>query len=472
MDIVHVSPEFAPLVKAGGLGDVVFSLSRELSLEGHTCSVILPYYSFIDESKLEDFCKDEAILTTPEGNSLISWNVYHGTYESVSVFLLKPNPPREYFERKAIYGEEDDIARFILFSCAAALLIEEFFQESVVHLHDWPTALVAPLLFEEFPIVYTIHNFAYQGQCTHYDLERVHADRFASSLTMRHSDNPILMKAGIEFSGAITTVSPTYAEEILTPQFGCGLESLIAYHSPKLQGILNGLDLEYWNPEFDPRITAHYSLTADDLFEQKAKNKKALFDHFGKPYIDAPLLCCITRLVPQKGPDLIEAGLQYALAKGCSFALSGVPCEVTEKQFSSVEKEYAQNDQALLFFGFDEALAHLIYAAADYILIPSNFEPCGLTQMIALMYGTIPIVTATGGLKDTITDIAFSDGNGILLPNHTKEAVEEGIERALDIPIDVRKSLFSSLNKEQFSWNNSVSKYIAIYESFVSAEPL
>lgn len=471
MNIVHVSPEFAPLVKVGGLGDVVFSLSKELAAEGHSSSVILPHYSQIDETLLENPLQQEFVLTTPEGNALITWKTTRGIYNGITLYLLKPNHPKRYFDRDKIYGEIDDNDRFILFSCAAALLIEEVFASPIVHLHDWQTALVAPLLFEEFPIVFTIHNIAYQGRCSEENIRRVSLEKYLPSLRFYDREGLYLMKGALEWSGAITTVSPTYAEEIQTPEFGYGFEGVVTHHAPKLVGILNGLDLEYWNPQTDRHVAANFSPHAKDLFEKKEVNKKALFQWFQKPFSNAPLFCSITRLVPQKGPDLIEAGIEYALQTGRSFALSGSTCDVTETQFQKVQQRFGMHDQALLYFGFDEPLAHLIYAAADYILIPSSFEPCGLTQMIALLYGAIPIVTATGGLKDTIVDISAPGGNGIVLGAHTKEAVYEGIERACDIPLDVRKEIFGTMNRARFSWKNSLAKYEQLYESFVS-EPL
>ncbi len=470
MEVVHVAPEFAPLVKAGGLADVVYSLSRELTIANHACTIILPFYDLLDSKKIEGFSKTAHIVTTREGNRLIPWEVFSGEYEGISLLFLAPS--NNYFSRGTIYGEKDDNDRFILFCCAAREVITTFFENAVIHLHDWQTALLAPLLHESHHIVYTIHNLAYQGVCNEINLKRAYLEHLISSLRHPKSALPTLALGGIEFAYAITTVSKTYAEEIQTEAFGCGLEDIISHHAPKLIGIQNGLNTSYWNPSTDKTLPAKYTLHDPDLFTKKQENKKALFHSFSKPYVDAPLVCSITRLVPQKNPGLIDHGLRFSLQSGASIALSGTPCDITQALADKLQDDLGTHERTMLHFGFDEHLAHLIYAAADFILIPSAFEPCGLTQMIALLYGAIPIVTPVGGLKDTIIDFSSSNGNGIILTEHTNEAIEHGIKRALSLSEQEKRTLLQNIDPTLFSWKSSLTQYVELYESLVSGEPL
>lgn len=460
MQVTHVTPEFGPLIKAGGLGDVVYSLAKKLTQTGTTCDVLLPFYDIIPSHTIGDLKKTPLSLETEENGIPIPWDIYHGRYHGISLYLFSPHHPKEYFSRRTIYGETDDNDRFLLFSCAAAEFIKQRTPNACVHLHDWTVAIL-PYLLPHMKTILTIHNALFQGHVSYDNLKRVHLEHLEKELTPEGKNDPHLLVGGIEKADCITTVSPTYAEEIQTT-FGFGLEMLYRKHKDKIHGILNGIDLDIWNPKTDEHIPHNYTIADPDVLDVKQKNKEALCKHFNKPVTDKPLFCSVTRLTAQKGPDLIHHAADHLMKKGFPFALSGTPSPDSEALFASLQKTYESSDLALLHFGFNEPLAHLIFAASDFIIIPSTFEPCGLTQMIALVYGCIPIVTSTGGLKDTIHELP--EGNGIILSDHTNEAVDAAIAKALSYTKKEQTAFINKINPSHYSWEHSMQQYAKLYE--------
>lgn len=416
MRIAHIASELAPIAKVGGLGDVVYGLANEQQKNGDEPVIFLPNYSSIDRS-----------IDLPFSVKLL------GNYDQ-------------------IYGD-GEIKRFKKF-CLQAL--EELNGEDfdIIHLHDWPTALIAPLLESDTPIVLSIHNFNHQGSCNPKLLEGLKLEGMECP---NNEGNINILKGGLIYSDAIVAVSPGYAKEILTKQEGAGLDQVLKKHESKLSGILNGIDTDYWNPATDPFLAHTYTHTTYE--EGKRKNRESLELNVS----DAPLVCAITRLVPQKGLDMIEHALEYTLGDGNQFVLLGSsPCPKTQKRFQDLAKKH-RGPNLHCHFTFDERLAHRVYAASDLIVIPSLFEPCGLTQMIAMRYATIPVVRKTGGLANTV----FDNKNGYTFFDPTPTAFEEALARAFKTR-STWPNLIKNAQSTDFSWTNSAKKYQHIYSSLIN----
>ncbi len=476
MRIVHLAAEFAPLAKAGGLGEVVVGLSRELTKKGLDVEVILPKYDLMDLSKVQNLQ-----IQIPNFKCLEYQNTaWSCRYEECYLHLLEARHPAGYFHRGKIYGFEDDVARFAYFSRAAL----EYLSLSkkpidILHLHDWHVSLCAPMikhLLIELPvkaIVLTIHNIEYQGKCAGFDLDRVGMKgEFYQIIQDDAQPNTLnLLKAGIIFSDAIVPVSPSYAEEILTKEYGAGLDLTLRKLQPKIQGILNGIDTKIWNPEKDPHI-AHFAPESIHKGKQSARSKFRL-DRDQRPWIGA-----ITRLVPQKGPELIEAAIETTLKwGGCFLLLGSSPLPKLQEHFNELQKKYKSNPQVYLNYEYNEPLAHQIFAALDFILVPSHFEPCGLTQMIGMLYGAVPIVRATGGLKDTVFDcddrsIPAQKRNGFTFPKAAKESMNKTLERAFHL-FQSDPATFQALQKRgmrsDFSWKQPASDYLKLYQTLLKS---
>lgn len=487
MHIVHLCSELAPIAKVGGLADVIYSLSKALVSEGHRVDVILPKYDCLDYSSLKNLKIDSRTLWSYEGYQRFNNTVWHADLEGINVFLIEPHHPSHYFSRGTIYSCHDDIARFIYFSRAA---LEYLFKTEkpidVIHVHDWPTAL-GVVLYREMYIslgmkkcrsVLTIHNMEYQGKCSPDDISKAGL-MGESYLTQERMLDPIfpmtinLLKGGIEYADAITTVSPTYEKEIVTSEGAFGLTETLQKNKYKLSGILNGIDINFWNPATDPHLVQHYSAADEPNTKKAAKNlnRQKLYHLCGLNASDGPIVACITRLVPQKGPTLIREALLHTKKLGGQFILLG-SCASPEihQEFLSLQKEFKGQGIAISL-AYNEALAHVIYAAADMLVIPSIFEPCGLTQMIALRYGTVPIVRKTGGLADTVFDIDNSDiplekRNGFSFEAPEPKAIDHALNRAFQCYQQSPKlweHLIENGMRCDYSWRHSAQEYVQIY---------
>jgi starch synthase len=483
MHIVHLAAEFAPIAKAGGLGEVLVGLSRELTRSGNEVEVIIPKYDFIELNQIKNLK-----IEVPNFKCLEHQNaMWSGVAEECHLRLLEARHPAGYFHRGKIYGCEDDIARFIYFSRAALEYLKLKNERiDVLHLHDWHTSLCAPMISEIFSelniksIVLSIHNIEYQGKCAVSDLDLIGMNG-ASYLTADklQDNNPKfpqsinLLKGGIVYADAVVPVSPTYAEEILTPAYSFNLNKTLQKVSFKIKGILNGIDTTIWNPETDPRISTQY--TIESSTKSKLSNRKRfLIDTNKKPWVGA-----ITRLVPQKGPELIEEALKTTLElDGCFLLLGSSPIPKIQEHFDKLKLKYKDHPQVMLHYQYDENLAHQIYAALDLIIVPSHFEPCGLTQLIAMRYGTVPIVRATGGLKDTVFDcedptIPSSRRNGFTFKEATKAAIQTVLTRAFHL-FRLEPSTFHSLVRRgmqsDFSWKKPAQEYLKLYHSLQNTD--
>lgn len=438
MDIVHVASEFTSIIKVGGLGDVVSSLSKELAKTEHQIEVLLPKYDCIEPKVLASLEKDSTI-------------------DGVKITLIDL---KEYFHRGVVYGEKDDSERFAQFSKAVYDHLKARPKlPDILHLHDWQTSLLA-LLMPDVKKVITLHNLQHQGLIKPKVLTELSLDGKALLPKLhdpKHHRAINLLKTGIIHADIITTVSPTYAKEILGKQ-GYGLETVLKKYP--IHGILNGLDTDFWNPATDPLISYDYS--SSNVQEGKKTNLDKVEKQIGVNGKARPIVCAITRLVEQKGPRFIEKAIELTLDQGGVFLLlAGHPEKKEKKRFEKLQKKIDDPDHFFVYYGFDERLAHLIYAASDMIIVPSLFEPCGLTQMIAMRYGTIPIVHQTGGLADTV-----HQENGFTYPKQELELFEKALTSAFDLfenDPNAWMTLIKNGMQTDFSWRLSTQKYLELY---------
>jgi starch synthase len=470
--ILMVTPEAAPYAKTGGLAEVLGSLPEALAALGEEVAVVLPRYSEAVLHNAERIWHSMPLTLGPNAYVVAIDQVIgpHGVR-----YMFVDDPP--LYGRAGIYGEHgvdypDNHLRFALLNQAAIGIGREIFRPDVFHGHDWPAGLLGPYLremlkgdptFYDSKIVQTIHNIGYQGNfpasAAHdvgLDARAMHAEgaEFWGRLSF--------LKAGIVWADAITTVSPTYAREIQTPEFGYGMEGLLAARGGRVVGILNGVDYAEWNPAADPYIAAKYS-TSD--LSGKAAAKKALLEEFGLPVEPArPVIGIVSRFAYQKGFDLLAPVVAQLIADAgtSEFRLVALGSgeEAIEQSFRDLAQTYPQ--QVAVQLGYDDPLAHRVFAGSDMFLMPSRYEPCGLGQIYALRYGTVPIVRATGGLDDTIDpEIGFK------FHDHTPEALLGSMRAALHACKDRKhwQELMLRGMRKDFSWDASAAEYQKLYRS-------
>lgn len=471
MHIVHVATEFATVAKVGGLGDVTYGLSLELIRLGHQVTIILPKYDLINFNEITDLQQEKYHFTSFFENQWHINNVWTSNLHGVKFIFIDPQHPHQFFNRGMIYGTNDDMNRFLYFSRAVLdLMMKREIHPDVIHVHDWHTSSFVPLYKEFCPqgkarLVLTIHNMEYQGRCSPWELPKIGLECNKYN-TPEQLQDPIypeaanLLKGGIVNADAITTVSPSYMKEILTPEGGKGLESIIRQYQEKFIGILNGIDQEYWNPETDLYLPFHFSAKKP---KNKERIKKALQKRLEIKVENVPLVGAVTRLVPQKGIELIKDALDYTLKNGGQFVLLGSsPLPYIQHDFEQLKQRHSGNPHVFLQLVHDEEIAHLIYAASDILLMPSLFEPCGLSQLIALRYGALPLVRNTGGLKDTI----FNEINGFTFDDSTTEALHHAMDQMFfcykNDPFKWKLMMKNGMNAP-FHWHESVKRYLEIY---------
>ncbi|KAF0918115.1 hypothetical protein E2562_022701 [Oryza meyeriana var. granulata] len=466
LHIVHIAAEMAPVAKVGGLADVVAGLGKALQTKGHLVEIILPKYDCMQLDQITNLKVLDVVIQSYFHGNLFSNNIWTGTVEGLPVYFIEPQHPSKFFWRAQYYGEHDDFKRYSYFSRAALeLLYQSGKKIDIIHCHDWQTAFVAPLYWDIYEtqgfssarICFTCHNFEYQGTAPAPDLSYCGLDVEQLDRADRMQDNAHgrinVAKGGIVYSNIVTTVSPTYALEVRS-EGGLGLQNTLKMHSRKFVGILNGIDTETWNPSTDRFLAVQYSAT--DL-QGKAANKAFLRKQLGLCSEDAsqPLVACITRLVPQKGLHLIRHAIYKTAELGGQFVLLGSsPVPHIQREFEGVADQFQKNNNVRLILKYDEALSHCIYAASDMFIIPLMFEPCGLTQMIAMRYGSVPIVRKTGGLNDSVFDfddetIPVELRNGFTFARTDEQLVQK------DMQID-------------FSWDSPASQYENLYQSAVA----
>ncbi len=492
MFVAIVASECAPVAQAGGLGEVIFGLGRELEKRGHAVDIILPKYDSMRYDQIYGFSVAFHDLWVPWYDGFIHCTVWFGFVHGRRCFFIDPHSQDQFFNRGQLYGFHDDAMRFAFFSKAALeFMLRTDRRPDVIHCHDWQSALVPVLLFEMYQhigmpdqrVCYTIHNLAHQGIAGESILWATGLNRpeyFFDDLRLRDNANHAalnLMKGGIVYSNFVTTVSPRHAWEAMNTDQGMGLGHTLYTHRIKFGGVLNGIDYDVWNPEIDPLIPVHFT---PETLDGKYAVKEALCDRLWLRKGLKPILAYVGRLDRQKGVELIHHAIFYALARGLQVVVMGGAAEpAINAHFWHLKGFLNDNPDCHLEIGFDVELSHLIYAGADMMLLPSHFEPCGLSQMIALKYGTVPIVRAVGGLVDTVFDRDYSDRpdserNGYVFNHIDNLAVESALDRAIDLwyahPTEFRKLMVNGMRQDH-SWADPGQHYVNIYEFIAARKP-
>lgn len=471
MKILYAASEAQPFVSSGGLADVAGSLPKALAEAGNSCSVVIPYYKNSIKPELQEKLEYITNFNVPVGWRSQYCGIFKADVDGVTYYLIDNE---YYFKRDfGIYGYYDDAERFAFYSRAVLEMVQQLdLQPDIINSNDWQTALV-PVYYSIYykhqynmwgiKNVFTIHNIQYQGQYGLELLEDVLSIPLHLASIMEYDGDVNFMKGAIETADKVTTVSPSYAAEILDPWFSHGLDRELKNKTYKTTGFLNGIDTEMYNPETDKLISANY--TSDNT---RGKNtcKARLLEELKLPLGDEPVMAMITRLVEPKGIDLVKCVSEEILSLGFKLVVLGSGEQDYESFFRSMQD--AHPDKVRFTCGFDAELARRIYAGADMFLMPSKSEPCGLSQMIAMRYGTIPIVRSVGGLKDSVPDAENEDGKGLGFTFCTYNALDmlSAITRAENAYKDKRRwnLLVSKAMKADFSWKQSAKLYLGLYE--------
>lgn len=473
MKVLYVTSEALPFMASGGLGDVAGSLPQALRKRLIGCRVVMPLYDTIKE-ELKNKMTFITNISVPVAWRRQYCGIFQAKHEGVIYYLIDN---QYYFKRDTIYGHYDDAERFTFFSRAVLEILPVIdFKPDIIHCNDWQTALT-PVFYSTFyskdpwyqgiKTVFTIHNIQYQGT---YGMELVNdvigLDPADTSI-VEYDGDVNFMKGAIECSNKVTTVSPSYANEILDPWYSHGLDTILKERQWKLQGILNGIDIINYNPETDPNIAQNY--TVKDVKKGKAECKRQLQENMGLPQkADTPIIGIVSRLVSHKGLDLIKGILDELLSTtDVQIAVLGSGDWQYENFFREMADKYP--DKVAARIGFVPSLARKIYAGTDLFLMPSKSEPCGLSQMVALRYGTVPIVRETGGLRDSITDSGDGVGNGFTFKTYNAHDMLGAIRRGLDAYWN--KDYWDTLVKRaiecDFSWGKSANEYIKMYKQII-----
>jgi starch synthase len=470
MEIIHVSAECYPVAKAGGLGDVVGALPKYQNDLGHVAKVVMPMYrtKFLYNNQWELVHEGSQQI----GSHSFNYAVIREKTNKLGfdAYLIDING---LLDREKIYGYDDDTERFLAFQVAACDWISKWqHRPDIIHCHDHHTGLIPFMIkycyafnkLETIPTVFTIHNAQYQGWM---DWDKQHLippyDSWkAGLLDWNHTINPLA--TGIKCAWRVTTVSPSYMEELRYS--ANGIENLMTYEKGKSVGILNGIDADVWDPLKDNMIVRNY----DDhiVKEGKRKNKKELCGQFGLD-IDKPLIVFIGRLVGEKAADILPDAIRQSVYQhhgNANFLVLGSGDSAVENKLDEVKQQL--NGYVNTYIGYNETLSHLMYAGADFLLMPSRVEPCGLNQMYALRYGTVPMVRSTGGLKDTVKDFGDWQGYGIRFNNASVPDITHSVGRAIDLyqnKPDLYNWMRSYMMNINHSWDASAEDYIKLYES-------
>ncbi|HUK13863.1 MAG TPA: glycogen synthase GlgA [Thermoanaerobaculaceae bacterium] len=471
--VAHLASEVVPFSKTGGLADVAGSLPPALAALGHEVTVLVPAH----RTSLKDAVPGEA---RGEVKALGLPATLRVVVQDGVRFVLIDCPV--LYVRPALYSLPDgdfpdNAVRFAFFARAALAAVAALGGADVVHAHDWQAAL-APLLLRHDPrvrealpaarSVVTVHNLAYQGVFEPWVLEPCGLSRTLFTIdTLEFYGQVNFLKGGLVAADAITTVSPTYAREVLTPEFGCRLDGVLSARREALSGILNGLDVREWDPAHDRHLSRPYG--AKDVADGKRAARQALAGEAGFESVQRPLLGMVSRLAEQKGADLLAATVDEVVAMGFDLVVLGTG----ERRYEDAMRaaELAHPGRVKVFTRFDERLAHRIYAASDLFLMPSRYEPCGLGQMIAMRYGALPVVHRTGGLADTVVDAGEASATGFVFDALTPAAFTEVLtraRRALDEPRTLARLRRTAMARD-FSWAASAREYAALYQRLLAS---
>jgi len=481
MHIAYLSSEVVPYAKTGGLADVAGALPHAIAELGHTVSVFTPYYRVARKVELDAPKVAEGVL--PVGSDMLPWTCHRSEQSggAASVYLLGNEP---FFDRDGLYGTpqgdyQDSIRRFIFFSRAAMAAAHELGKPvDVYHANDWQSALVPVYLRQSFTshpfhgkaaTLFTIHNQSYQGLFWHWDWPLLNLPwKHFNWKELEFYGKINLLKGGLLYSDVLNTVSPTYASEIQAPEQGCGLEGVLTDRAADLFGVVNGVDYQTWSPERDALIPAQFS--AENLYG-KAHCRKALLEHFKLPTDrKGPVIGIVSRLIEQKGFDLVPKVLEEIGRRNFQMVVLGTGTEKFTQPFLRMREVFP--DKFGVALAYDNRLAHLIYAGSDLFLMPSKFEPCGLSQLYSLAYGTLPVVRKTGGLADTVADatpesIREGMATGFVFEDYTDKALLAALDRALTMFIEqpeVWREIQRAAMQQDWSWSRSAKDYTDLYE--------
>ena len=472
MKILFVAAEAAPFVKVGGLGDVIGSLPKALQDENVEARVVLPLYSSIDRDKYDLKYRQHIFIN-------LGWRtVYCGIFETVVngvTYYFIDN--EQYFNRDSVYGQDDDGERFAFFSKAALEILPHIdYKPDVVNANDWHAALSIIYLddlkargegfYQNIKSVISIHNIEFQGKFNPYEMGNLFGleNKYFDALIYNGDVN--LLKGAIQLADRINTVSETYAREILDPYFSYGLDKILNVEQGKLRGILNGIDVDKFNPKTDTMIPVNYDLKT---FEDKVQNKLAFQKEMDlEVNADIPLIGMVTRLTHQKGIDLILQASEDILRTGAQLIILGTGDAHYESALRSLE--HYRHDRVRSILLFSNEMSAKIYAASDLFLMPSKTEPCGLSQLISMRYGTVPVVHRVGGLRDTVIPFTGVEGNGFTFESFQAGDMMDAIYRAVTCfyqsPDEWKQIIKNNLQKD-VSWEQSAKKYLDLYHEVV-----
>ena len=469
-----ICSEANPFVKTGGLADVTYSLSKELVKFGEEVAIVLPLYNKIKSLDLNYEC-----VANIEVN--LSWrhetsNIYHLIRDGIHYYFIEN---RHYFERDQIYGYDDDGERFAFYTLAVASLLEKVnFKPDIIHVHDWQPGMLFCYIREnnlEFyknsHFVFSIHNPAFQGIISRYSLGDLYnlPDRLFYNGQVEFGGNVSTLKSAIMYADKITTVSPNHHLELLTPEGSMGLNNVLTFREYDFCGFLNGIDYEEFNPSKDKYLFKEYSLK--NYVSGKKENKIAILKKFNLKGEAAPLYSMVSRVTWQKGMNLVFSAVKELAKKGANIIILGSGEKECEKRMEELHQEFP--DHVGIYVGYNNELAHQIYAGSDFFLMPSLFEPCGLGQMIAQRYGTLPIVRRTGGLKDSVISYDgnnLSTSNGFGFDRFSEWDMNQTCFYAYDIYYnhhdDFKQLVKNALNTDN-SWQKSAKLYLGLYKAIV-----
>jgi starch synthase len=478
MRILFVASEALPYVKTGGLADVIEALPKALVKLGHEVAVFLPRYRDVKSNSVV-----MPSMTIPQGFRLRFPNITSGSILRGVRYFFLDDP--YYFDRDSIYGDKtgdypDNAERYTEFSRAAIELAKHIWPPDVIHCHDWQTAMVPVLMrssygddpaVKDIPVFFTIHNMGYHGIFPREALERAGIPRVLfNPAALEFFGNVNFLKGGLVYADYLTTVSPKYAQEIQTPEYGFGLDGVVRSRADRLTGILNGVDYSVWSPDRDPLIPMKYS---SKNLAGKRVCKEALLDEYQlhKDNLNRPVLGIVSRFADQKGFDLIAQIAVAILQEDILMAVLGTGDRKYEELFRALAADFPGH--VGLKIGYDNKMAHLVEAGSDIFLMPSRYEPCGLNQIYSLRYGTVPVVRATGGLDDTIEnfDLQLGTGTGFKFQEYSGTALLDAILQALHQYSDdgVWKRIQLNGMAKDFSWNKSAAEYARLYEAATGA---
>ena len=474
MKVLFVASEAQPFMASGGLADVAGALSQALRRRLIGCRVVMPMYDTIAQ-ELKDKMTFVTSISVPVAWRRQYCGIFQAKHNGVIYYLIDN---QYYFKRDSIYGHYDDAERFTFFARAALEILPHIgFKPDIIHCNDWQTALTPVFYktmycqdpwYQGIKTVFTIHNIQYQGTYGMDIIGDVVGLKPEDAGILEYDGDANFMKGGIECADWVTTVSPSYAQEILDPWYSHGLDPILRERQWKLSGILNGIATDTNDPETDPNLALNFNV--QNAKAGKAANKAALQETMGLPQkADVPLIGIVTRLVSHKGLDLIKGVFDEFLA---STEVQVVVLGSGDWQYENYFRELADRygDKLAVRIGFVPSLAKKIYGGADLFLMPSKSEPCGLAQMIALRYGTIPIVRETGGLRDSITDSGDGQGNGFTFKTYNAHDMLDALRRAVDTYYNAKDywdTLVIRALESDFSWGKSAGEYIKLYKQLV-----